>query len=107
MAQQVTIGCKLATGLIIGIGEKQAKLNGANSSEIIGGYGMTNVDKELADAWFEAYKDFDPVKAGLIFVQDKEANAKAQAKEQAEVKTGTEKLDPKKPAPGIEAKKDD
>jgi len=40
-------------------------------------------------------------------VQDKEANAKAQAKEQTDVKTGTENLDPKKPAPGIEAKKDD
>ena len=107
MAQQVTIGCKLTTGLIIGIGGKQVTLNGANSSGIVGGYGLTSVDKELADAWFEAYKDFDPVKAGLIFVQDKEANAKAQAKEQTGVKTGTEKLDPNKPAPGIEAKKDD
>ena len=107
MAEQVTIGCKLATGLIIGIGDKQAQLNGANSSEIIGGYGLTQVDKELADAWFEAYKEFDPIKAGLIFVQDKEVNAKAQAKEQAGTKSGTEKLNPKKPAPGIEAKKDD
>lgn len=107
MAEQVTIGCKLATGLIIGIGDKQAQLNGANSSEIIGGYGLTKVDKDLSDAWFDAYKDFEPVKAGLIFVQDKEVNAKAQAKEQAGTKSGTEKLNPKAPAPGIEAKKDD
>lgn len=107
MAEQVTVGCKLPHGLIIGIGDKQVALNGANSSEIIGGYGLTKVDKDLATAWFDAYKDYDPVKAGLIFVQGKEADAKAQAKEQAGVKTGTEKLDPKKPAPGIEAKKDD
>lgn len=106
MAQQVMIGCKLATGLIIGIGGKQVTLNGANSNRIIGGYGLTRVDKELADAWFEAYKDFDPVIAGLIFVQDKKADAEAQAKEQTDVKTGTENLDPKNPAPGIEAKKD-
>ena len=48
MAQQVTIGCKLATGLIIGIGGKQVTLNGANSSRIIGGYGLTRVDNRNA-----------------------------------------------------------
>ena len=107
MAEQVTVGCKLAHGLVIGINGVHARLNGANDSKIIGGYGLTQVDKELADAWFEAYKEFDPIKAGLIFVQSKEDNAKAEASERKGTKSGAEKLNPKAPAPGIEAKKDD
>lgn len=107
MATQVTVGCKLAHGLVIGINGVQVKLNGSNDSNIIGGYGLTQVDKELADAWFEAYKDFDPVKAGLIFVQSKETDARAAATERKETKSGAEKLNPKAPVPGIEAKKDD
>ena len=92
-------------GLNIGIGDKSAKLNGSNSSNVIGGYGMTEVDKDLADAWFKDYANYGPVVDGLIFVQSSEANAKAAAKERKGVKSQLEPMVPKE-QPGIEEAKD-
>jgi kynureninase len=100
----VTVGCKLPNGLIIELGDKRAELNGANSSEIVGGHGLTeNVDKEFFDAWMEKYKDLDFVKAGHLFAHEKEVNVKAQAKEKAKSKTGFEKLSPDDAPKGVEA----
>ena len=63
-----------------------ATLNGANSSKIIGGYGLTPVDKDFFDAWKTEYATFSPLKDGLIFEQANEKSAVSQAKEQEEKK---------------------
>ena len=97
----VTVGCKLPNGLIIELDEQRVVLNGANSSNLIGGFGLTEVNKPLFDAWLEKHKDYEPVKQGLIFAQEKPANAQAEARDKAELKNGFEGIDPKKPAKGI------
>jgi hypothetical protein len=100
MAQTVTVGCKLPNGLILEMGEKRVTLNGANSSSIVGGHGLTEgVDKEFFDAWMAKNKHLHFVKEGHLFAHEKEVNTKAQAKERAKEKTGLEQLNPdEKPA---------
>lgn len=97
----VSVGCKLPHGLIIKTGGKSVALAGANSSAIIGGYGLTEVDKDFYDAWRKEFATFAPLKNELIFVQESRAKAEGRAKEQAEVKSGLEPLDPAKPAAGV------
>ena len=98
----VIVGCKLPNGLILELDEQRVVLNGSNSSSIIGGFGMTEVNKPLFDAWLAKHKDYEPVKQGLVFAQEKEVNAKAEAKDKTKLKNGLEGLDPAKPAEGIE-----
>ncbi len=97
----VVVGCKLPNGIIIHHMGKAHTLLGSNSSDIVGGYGMTVMDKELFDAWYDAHKDYQPVKQGLIFAHEKPESAKAIAKERGKVKSGFEGLDPNAPAPGL------
>lgn len=99
----ITVGCKLPNGIVITTGGKSATLAGANSSRIIGGYGLTAVDKDLFEAWSKEFAQFAPLKHGLIFAQDKPAAAESQAKEQADIKSGLEPLDLSQPASGVEA----
>lgn len=106
MGNTVVMGCKLPMGLHIGVGTKHAKLNGSNTSRIAGGYGLTDVDKELAEQWMKIHEKTGTVAAGLVFVQSTESNATAQAKDQADVKSGMEQLDPTAAVPGIETKTD-
>lgn len=99
---QITVGCKLPNGLHLDHGGKRVTLKGSNSALVIGGHGITEgVDKDLFDAWMAAHKDYQPVKAGLIFAHDKKANVEAEAKEKATNKSGFEGLNPDKPMPGI------
>lgn len=92
----VTVGCKLPNGIHLDVQDKRVTLNGANSSRIIGGYGLTQVDKDFWDAWVKAYADSPMLKNHLVFAQGTEANASAKAEEQAEVKSGFERLQPGK-----------
>lgn len=103
MAGTVTVGCKLPNGLIINTPEgKQVTLNGANSSVIEGGYGLTeNVDKDTFDWFVATYADAPFIKNELVFAQENSRSAKAKAKENEGLTTGLEGLDPEKPAPGI------
>jgi hypothetical protein len=101
----VTVGCKLPHGLIIDVEGKKVKLNGANTSLVIGGYGLTPVEKDFFDAWLKLSANTVVVKRGLIFAQETQTKARDQAKEQAEVKSGLEGLNPEKPAPGIKPEK--
>lgn len=102
----VTVGCKLPHGLIIEVEGKRVKLHGANTSRVVGGYGLTpGVDKDFFDAWLKLSATSVVVKRGLIFAQDNPGKAEGQAKEQAEIRSGLEGLDPEKPAPGIKAEK--
>lgn len=101
----VTVACKLPNGLVLDLAGVDQKfiLNGAHHEEAIAGHGMTEVDEDFWNKWSQIYKDFEPLKKELIFAQGGERSAAAKAKEQKGNKTGLEGLDPKKPAPGIEA----
>ena len=98
----LTVACKLPQGIHLDHAGKRVTLNGTNSSLIIGGHGLTPVDKEWFDSWLSAHKDFEPVKQGLIFAHGKEANVKAEAQEKATNKSGFEGIDPRNPGKGIE-----
>lgn len=92
----VTVGCKLPNGLHLDLQGKRVTLNGANSSRIVGGYGLTPVDKEFWEAWAKDYADSPLLLNGLVFAQGSDARATAKAGEQAEVKSGFEPLVPGK-----------
>lgn len=92
----VTVGCKLPNGLHIDVQGKRATLNGANSSRIVGGYGLTQVDKDFWDAWVKDYADSPLVKNHMVFAQGTESSAVSKAGEQADVKSGFERLVPGK-----------
>lgn len=92
----VTVGCKLPNGLHLDLDGRRATINGANSSRIVGGYGLTEVDKDLWEAWAKAYAESPLIKNGLVFAQGSAASAEAKAKEQAEIKSGLEPLVPGK-----------
>ncbi len=96
----VYIGCKLPNGLLLQVGNEAVELAGANSSEIVGGFGITPVSKDFWDAWKAEHASYEPLKRELIFVQGKEADAKAEAKEKKDVK-GIEGVSADKPAPGV------
>ncbi|WP_048996416.1 hypothetical protein [Burkholderia multivorans] len=97
----VTVGCKLPNGLHIEVNGKRVTLNGSNSSNVIGGHGLTQVDAEFFAKWLEDHKDYAPVKAGLIFAHEKSVNAEAEAKEKANNKSGLEGIDPENPGASI------
>lgn len=99
----ITVACKLPHGLVIKAGSKSATLAGANSSRIIGGYGLTAVDKDLFEAWSREFAQFPPLKNGLIFAHDSASKAEGKAAEQADVKTGLEPLSLDAPALGVKA----
>lgn len=91
----VNVGCKLANGIILEMGDKKVTLAGANSSLIIGGHGITeNVDQAFFEAWIMQNKDLQFVKAGHLFAHEKASNTAAQAKDRANEKTGLEPLNP-------------
>lgn len=101
-SKTVTVGCKLPTGLILELGNRSVEINGANSSGVIGGHGITHdVDAEFFNAWLEAHADRDMVKNGFIFAHDKAADTKAQAKEQEDNDTGLEAIKPDSPENGV------
>ncbi|STM78065.1 Uncharacterised protein [Escherichia coli] len=53
MAEMVTVGCKLPNGLVLEVGQKRVQVAGwrNNAVKIVGGYGLTQVDKVFFDAW--------------------------------------------------------
>lgn len=102
MSSTVIVGCKLPNGLIIHIGEKNVTLNGYNSTKIVGGHGITEVDKDFWDEWSKSNSDFDPVKAGLIFASGSVKNTEAEAIEKEDNLSGFEQIDPNAKTNGVE-----
>lgn len=91
----VTVGCKLANGIILELNGKKVHIKGANASSVIGGHGITeNVDKDFMDAWLAKpeHKELSFVKNGFLFVHAKADSVAAEAKEKAAEKTGQEPL---------------
>ena len=89
--QTVTVGCKLPHGLVLEVGSTSVTLNGANASNIIGGYGLTEgVDKAFFDAWLKKNEHLPFVRNQMVFAQSTTDDAKAEALEKAHEKTGFE-----------------
>jgi len=102
MAEVVTVGCKLPNGLLIDVDGKVVHLLGANSSNVIGGYGLTeNVDKEYFEKWLKQHAKQPYVKGEMVFAQAKTNSAQSKASENASVKTGLEGLPQDKPVEGV------
>ena len=98
----VNVGCKLPNGIILELGEVRQLIKGANSSNIIGGHGITEgVDKEFFDAWMLKNEELSFVKGGFIFAHEKASNTAAEAKSKADEVTGFEGMDPTKKPAGI------
>lgn len=100
----VSVGCKLPGGLLL---EKpngdKVRLRGSNTSNVIGGYGITEgIDEAWFTAWLKDNARFEPVSAGLIFAQSTTARAQDQARDLAGVKSGFEPVDPDNPGPKLE-----
>ncbi len=105
MGAVVTVGCKLPSGIILEMGEKQVRINGVNSViiESRDAFGITeNVDKEFWDAWYATHKDLDMDKRGFLFANEKANDTKAEIKEKKGEKTKMEPLDPSKLPKGLE-----
>lgn len=102
-AENVTVGCKLPTGVILELGNKSVQINGANSAHVIGGHGITrNVDAEFFNAWMAAHADRDMVKNGFIFAHNKTADTEEQAVEYEENNTGLEAITPDATENGVQ-----
>ncbi|EKY2017044.1 hypothetical protein QU220_004177 [Cronobacter sakazakii] len=103
MAETIVVGCKLPNGLVVEQEGYTVTLNGANSSNVVGGYGLTEgVDKDAFEKWLEVHKNQPYVKNELVFARAKANSAQSKATENASVKSGLEGLPQDKPAPGIE-----
>ena len=105
----VTVMCKLPNGLHLDrdglrkVGDKdqvayvpgdRVTLNGANSSGVIGGFGMTQVSADFWDAWLADHLDFPLVKEGIVFATPKAKDAAAEAQVMEGVRTGFEPIVP-------------
>jgi hypothetical protein len=70
---------------------------------VVEGYGLTEVSKDLWEAWLAQNKDSALVKSNLVYASPKIDLAKSQAREQGpQVKSGLEPLDPTRPEKGVE-----
>lgn len=105
----VCVACKLPNGIILELkGEERVKIAGpavpwGAPPRDVGGYALThNVDADFYARWEKVYKDWLPVKRGLIFSSPKSQDAEARAREMKNEKTGLEPINPDKPGPGLE-----
>lgn len=102
MAETIVVGCKLPHGLRVDLvlsdagNIQQFKLNGANASRIVGGYGLTTgVPREPFERWIKDHAQLPYVRNGSIFIEGNQKRAEDVAKERrSDVKTGLEAIDP-------------
>lgn len=93
----VNVACKLPNGLVIEVKGVKTVLKGANTSELVNGFGVTEVDSVLWAEWLKIHGKHPAVVNGLVFAQGNEANVKAQTKDHAALETGLEGIDPDNP----------
>lgn len=73
---------------------------GHDDPRIVGGYAVTHgVDAAIWARWLEQNRDSDVVRNRLIFADEKPGMATGKAREQAEILSGLEPLNPDKPSP--------
>lgn len=90
------IGCKLPNGLSFRHGGQTITLAGANSSELINGFGMTKgVPSEAWDSFEETFKDAPFIRNGIIFAVSDEKSAADASLERSRQKTGLEQVSAK------------
>jgi len=64
-------------------------------SPIVGGFALTHgVPKDFWDQWYDANKDADMVRNGMIFAHTETRSTEAEAKEKEGLRSGMERLDP-------------
>ena len=89
----VVIGCKIPNGVKIRGAGKEFTLNGANQSNVIGGYGITeDVPAEVWEDYAKAHAKSPAIVNELIFAQKDTRSAHDAAKERSGQKTGFEKI---------------
>lgn len=89
----VVVGCKIPNGVKIRGAGKEFTLNGANQSNVIGGYGITeNVPADIVEDYMRAHAKSPAVVNELIFVQKDVRSARDAANERKAQKTGFEKI---------------
>lgn len=90
----VTIGCKLPNGIVMQVGKQSVRINGWNSSAIVGAtHGITeNVPADLWEAWKKMHADSKLVKGEFIFAANSVARATAKAKDEKDKKSGFEQM---------------
>lgn len=106
----VTVACKLPNGVHLDIrGRGRVTLRGTavafGVAPVIvpGGYALTpDVDEDWWNAWLDLSRDLDIVKKQIVFAMPKPVEARARAREMAELRTGLEPMDPDKPGPGLQ-----
>lgn len=107
MGEKITVAMKLPTALNTGL----FVLKGYNTPGVRteGGYGLTEgVDKDAYEKWVAdmmsgpTEQHFKPLAAGLIIAADKLDSLRSQAREQAELASGFEGLDPDNPGAKVE-----
>lgn len=86
------IGCKMPNGISFNYRGKYFTFNGANTSSIIDGFGLTrDVPSDVWSEFMRSYSKSDFVVNGLVFAVTDNKSAKSAANERAEIKTGFEK----------------
>jgi hypothetical protein len=97
----VTVACKLPHGLQMRLKDKVITLRGANAPDAISGFGLTIVPEDFWNEWSKQYRALEPLAKNLIFAYQKGGDARAAAKEKADMKTGLEQLDPNSIVAGV------
>lgn len=77
--------------------------NKAPTAQIVGGFALTyNVDEQFWERWLDQNKTSMMVKNGLIFAHHDANSTMDQAEDHASIRSGLERLDPKKLPKGLE-----
>ena len=125
MGGTVTVACKIPNGLelrifeafdwdepVMGGGTRTTKIHRQKGESIRlkgnsapqgtpiithGGYALTSgIDADFWEAWLAQNKETALVRSNLIYALPREDSAASKGREQAEVRSGLERLDPKK-----------
>jgi hypothetical protein len=100
----VIIGCRLPNGIMAQVGATKIRLNGANADNASNGFGFTRVPADFAEAWLKDDGEGGRrtvTKRGGVFLADSMDDARAIAREMSGERSGFERIDPDKAAPGI------
>ena len=101
----VVIGCRLPHDLRLNVDGAEIHLEGANSPNVFGGLGMTEVDYELAYRLLSQYADAEYIKREMVFKQVNAKAAQYAAIERKDDKAGLEGLDKDTPMSRVEPTK--
>lgn len=100
--KNVTVGCKLPNGVLVEIHGYKIKLNGSNSSNIIGGFGITEgVDSDFFHEWMTLYESMPFIKKGLVFGLNKTDDVRKESLVRESIKNGLERLSVSKMPQGL------